>query len=722
MIAEIQMSKVASFRASTSLTTDKKVNLVYGLNGTGKSTVSDFLYGPGDPKFAHCQIAPKPTDAILVYNQSFIRDHFYESDRLTGIFSLSKENKAAEEKISKAQKQLSTLEDSLAKKLNKVAAVTTGFEKQKQEAVDEIWKIKTSYCGGDRVLEYCLDGLKGQKEKLFSHVLSLTKPSVEPKATILQLKNDVEALKDASAQPLDELPQLTFAQHAIESHTLLSKAIVGNDDSAVAGLIERLKNSDWVKEGRQYLPEEIDERGSPCPFCQERTITRALVKSIEEYFDDAYMADVSDLKSLDESYCTAIKSMSDVSEYTNHAFTGDSKAEIEKLHRDCVLLLQGNVRKIQDKIKNPRTEAVLQDSQPAFRAFNEALDRVNVRIRQHNTKIADRNASLEALKVQFWELMRWQYDQTISRYLRDREDADAKMKVVNTEKDSIEKEIAAQKEIISSAQKETVNIDQAIEHINAELLDLGIEGFSIRKHSDSLYQIGRHSQPEDAFRTLSEGEKMIISFLYFCELSQGRLSAEDTAVHRIAVIDDPISSLSHIYIFNVGQLIRRLFFQSARFTQVFVLTHSLYFFYELTDTNHERRKATQRLFRMVKNAAGSQILDMKYEEIQNDYQAYWGVVNDSGQPPALLANCMRNIIEYFFNFVKRKDLNNVFRMPELQDTRYQAFCRYVNRESHSLGQNILDMKEFDYDTFRDGLRLVFEKTGYLEHYDEMSKT
>ena len=46
---------------------------------------------------------------------------------------------------------------------------------------------------------------------------------------------------------------------------------------------------------------------------------------------------------------------------------------------------------------------------------------------------------------------------------------------------------------------------------------------------------------------------------------------------------------------------------------------------------------------------------------------------------------------------------------------------YLNRETHSLGQNVLDLNEFDYGVFREGLRLVFEKTGYLEHYEEMSK-
>jgi wobble nucleotide-excising tRNase len=152
-----------------------------------------------------------------------------------------------------------------------------------------------------------------------------------------------------------------------------------------------------------------------------------------------------------------------------------------------------------------------------------------------------------------------------------------------------------------------------------------------------------------------------------------------------------------------------------------VLTHSLYFFYELTDMNHERRRESQKLFRIWKRSTGSDIQDMTYEEIQNDYQAYWSVVNDSTQPPALIANCMRNIVEYFFNFVNKKDLNNVFMLPALQDAKFQAFRRYISRESHSLGQNIIDMKEFDYDVFKSALKFVFEETGYKDHFAAMSK-
>lgn len=38
------MKNVASYKAEAVLETDKKVNLIYGLNGTGKSTFSGYLY------------------------------------------------------------------------------------------------------------------------------------------------------------------------------------------------------------------------------------------------------------------------------------------------------------------------------------------------------------------------------------------------------------------------------------------------------------------------------------------------------------------------------------------------------------------------------------------------------------------------------------------------------------------------------------------------------
>lgn len=139
----------------------------------------------------------------------------------------------------------------------------------------------------------------------------------------------------------------------------------------------------------------------------------------------------------------------------------------------------------------------------------------------------------------------------------------------------------------------------------------------------------------------------------------------------------------------------------------------------MTETNHETRKEKQNLFRLNKNDSGSKFTKLKYENIQNDYHAYWYIIKDADQQPALIANCMRNIIEYFFNFVEKSDLNNTFSHESLQSIRFRAFNRYINRESHSLGQNIFDMKEFNYEDFKAAFELLFEITGYQAHYKKM---
>ncbi|EMM97691.1 AAA domain protein [Leptospira interrogans serovar Zanoni str. LT2156] len=72
---------------------------------------------------------------------------------------------------------------------------------------------------------------------------------------------------------------------------------------------------------------------------------------------------------------------------------------------------------------------------------------------------------------------------------------------------------------------------------------------------------------------------MIISFLYFIELCKGKISTTSIVTKKIIIIDDPISSLSHIYVFNIGQLIKKYFTNpNSDYEQIFILTHSLYFF------------------------------------------------------------------------------------------------------------------------------------------------
>lgn len=721
MITKIVMNNVASYKSVATLETDKKINLIYGLNGTGKSTFSDFLYDMSNLKFSDCSVEGLSGGEVLVYNQQFIKDYFYEPDNLKGIFTLSKENKDAEEKIKIAEKEKETLIKDRTYQTDLITAHKKEFAQKKQEAELKTWEIKTDFAGGDRVLEYCLDGLKSQKDKLFDYLLSIPKPDKQPVKTADQLKKEVEAIQGSNAQKYDLLKEIKLDIQNIEKDKLFLKTIIGNENSSVAELIKKLGNSDWVKKGLDYLPKEISDKSEPCPFCQGQTINRILIDNIRNYFDESYEKEVNELRKLSSEYEAGIKILPKKESYESNPFVLEKKAEFENYYNNMLSCISNNNIKISDKIKTPSQAAILSSSESVINAFNLFIEDTNKKIIEHNHKIDNKKTSLAEIRDVFWNIMRWNYDQTLIPYQSYKTDIEKKTKDIEISIVEIGKKIIGQEEVVVEQQKKTINIEEAIQNINDGLVELGIDGFEIEKHENNLYRVVRGKQCDNTFQTLSEGEKMIISFLYFRELCKGKKFATSQSNKKIVIIDDPISSLSHIYIFNVGQMIKNDFFNSTNIEQVFLLTHSLYFFYEMTDTNRERREKNQKLFRMLKNSSGSQLSEMKYEEIQNDYHSYWYIIKDNQQPPALIANCMRNIIEYFFNFIEKKDLNNVFQKPQLKAIKYQAFCRYINRESHSLGQNIFDYKEFNYDDFKEALSLVFKESGYEEHYKEMIK-
>jgi wobble nucleotide-excising tRNase len=527
------------------------------------------------------------------------------------------------------------------------------------------------------------------------------------------------------AQEYDLLPKTNFSNGIIEKDSIFQKKIVGNEDSAIAGLIKKLNNSDWVKQGIEYIPQEFSNEAEICPFCQQKTITRALANEIRSYFNEEYEKNIDFLKHLLSDYERGIDSLPNKDIYEKNGFLAEEDGNLNKLlnlYNSLKNCLDNNKNKIQEKLQSPSQVIELIDSRKHLDSFNQFVKEINVKINKHNLKVVDRDVYLDNVKKQFWEIMRWDYDFLLSKYQQKSEYINRKIEDLDNNIKSIDQEIKGKENEREEERKKTRNIEEAIAHINQNLLELGIDGFKIEKCDKTKYRLVRNAgESEDIFRSLSEGEKMIISFLYFKEFCEGNERDSSSTDKKIIVIDDPISSLSHIYVFSVGRMIYKYFFKNNKYEQFFVLTHSLYFFYELADRKKERRRKNQKLFRITKDSKGSQVEDMKYEEIQNDYQSYWSVIKDAKQPPALIANCMRNIIEYFFNFTENIALNDLFQKKPLDGIKYQAFSRFINRESHSEGQNIFDLKEFDYNDFKEAFRLVFEQNGYKNHYDKMMK-
>ena len=301
----------------------------------------------------------------------------------------------------------------------------------------------------------------------------------------------------------------------------------------------------------------------------------------------------------------------------------------------------------------------------------------------------------------------------------------------------IRQQLDEQKEVIAENQKKTKNLDDAINNINALLKSFGMEGFEIQKVASGesdleevpFYRIVREeeSKVDAVFSSLSEGEKTLITFLYFCEMCCGSTSELDikTKSDRVIVIDDPISSLSFNSVFEVAALIQSIFLKKPYYGQVFILTHHLYFLHELfSHINTPELPKKYRLYRVEKSGSSS-VIQIKKSEIKSNYDCYWHVLrqvkNDPYLKPVLL-NSMRNILEHYFSFIHDKDkLYQAFDAlhKEYSDPACKAFDRAVNRLSHSDMRNLIDMNDIDVDKYLMYFEKIFKFTDFHKHYQRM---
>ena len=714
MLTEIKLNGFASFKHETCLQTDKPVNFVYGLNGTGKSSLTRYLANRDNPKYAQCSITPAidpDKEEILVYNQDYIHDTFVEKDRQNGVFTLSKQNKKAYDAIQKATQKLAELDvqDKAIEEAQKKSDAT--FATAETQAKDKIWELKTKYSGGDRVLDYCLEGYKGSKAALFAKVKDTVIKPDEDLRPIETLKQDLIQLTSVEGQSyplLSEVPSLPIKEDDIR---LLNKVIVGNQESTISAVMDEFANATWVRTGIPY----IDKDGHRCPFCHQETITDDYLKELQSYFDESYEHDIQALQLLEQTLNDTFARIAPDASFEDNPVSAPLREKYLIAFQNLKAAITATLATVRLKIEHPNIEHELTACSEEISAVNAIITEANNQITAFNARIAKLPDVKESIKEEFWKFQRREYDATLSAYEAAVKAHDKDTSDNNKKKEEVEKQRKQQRAIIAANQKDVVNIDEAITHINNNLQGIGITDFHIVKCEGE----------EKVFNTLSEGEKMLISFLYFIETCTGRPAADAPEKKKIIVIDDPISSLSHIHVFNVSCLLRERFIDKVKdkhpFEQVFILTHSLYFFYEVVYRKKETREESEKLFRMAKNSGGSYIEEMRYSEIRNDYEAYWSVINDPNTPPALLANCMRNILDYFFGFVDRLEFNNIFNILELKDVRFTAFNHYMNRESHNGPENISDYKEIDYVVFHEALKLVFEKTGFGEHYKKMRK-
>lgn len=728
MIESIQIKDVATYGNSPQqLSGLSKFNFLYGSNGSGKTTISRVI--ADETTYPTCSIQWSGGNKLqaMVYNRDFVANNF-QSSELKGIFTLGQQDIAILNKITEEKKLLDGLQQEIQKLKNTLHGDDGTLGKKgdlatlEEETKTTCWSKKQKF---DASFSGAFEGYRGSSEKFKQKIiqeLSVNTATLQSLDYLEKRASSVFGETPAAEKAVSTLDVENIIAH--ESNLILSKRVIGKEDVDIAAMIKKLGSSDWVREGRTFF--EVNNK--TCPFCQQKT-SDDFAKSLNEYFDDAFITDTKAIDTLVTNYETDAARLQQVVQsiiIDPSKFLDIEKLKIEKELLDSKITI--NIQKLAAKKKELSQIVELESLTNVLTSIHSLIDVANEQVTEHNLMVANLSSEQKTLTSQVWKyILENELKSEITAYTA-KKDGLAKAisglsTSINTKED--EKKIKASE--IRTLEKDTTSIQPTIDGINALLVSFGFQGFSIAKGATgNFYKLVR-TDGSNAQETLSEGEKTFITFLYFYHLLKGSISESGITTDRIVVFDDPVSSLDSDILFIVGALIKSLFDEvrngAGHIKQIFVLTHNVYFHKEVTFNPKRQDVAmTEESFCVVRKSDLESKIEMHNSNpIKTSYELLWSEIRRTDRSKLTIQNTMRRILENYFKILGGVDSDKICAMFEGKD---KLICKslfsWVNDGSHFASDDLfVAIEDGMIETYLNIFRAIFVKSEHLAHYKMM---
>lgn len=725
MIESIRIESVPYFSESPEeLGGLSKINFFYGLNGSGKTTISRLIAAAD--RFPSCAVKWKNDGPLqtFVYNSDFVKENF-SREEIKGIFTLGKDDIGIKEKIENIRKEIAVLGKTVSDlKISREGENGDGGKERELEELESefekmCWKQKTKH---DEYFRHAFKGYMGALSKFKEKVLEESMSAAAGLKPLDYLKQKAEDIFKDDLSELEEIPAVRkedILSH--EANPILGKKIVGRGDIDIADMIRRLGNSDWVKSGRIYF-EKNDEEA--CPFCQQKT-PEEFAKSLNEYFDETFKEDMAEVGGLADSYGTdsgklqeQVRSiMESASEFLEVKQMGDKKRVLDRI-------IATNAERIKTKKAEPSRKITLETAADVIAGMEDLIEEANAAIGEHNESVRNLGREREKLTGQAWRYIVEELKDSISGYRRRRDKLTGDIEGIDKEVRSKLHERKEKNRQVEKLERERTGVQRTVEEINSILSSVGFTSFRLAKtEAGDFYRVVREGG-ENAKETLSEGEERFVTFLYFYHLLKGSQSGGGTASDCVAVFDDPVSSLDGEMLFVISNLIKGVFEEiktgEGNIKQAFVLTHNVYFHKEIT-YGRPKKKEAKPTFWIVRKSQGKKLKKSESNPIKTSYELLWvDVRNDERHCSGTLQNTMRRILEYYFKIlggVNKDDICGEF------DGKRKTICNslfsWAHAGSHHVDEGLYVSMSHSDELYREVFREIFEKSGHAAHYDMM---
>lgn len=724
MIESITIVDTTPFIGAQPTLRARTLNYVFGANGAGKTTISRIIASPD--KYPRCALVWRDGRPLqtAVLNRDFVDDNF---GQLKGIFTLGEKQKDAQQQIEAARGFIQT-EQNQSEALRRTlegehcdAGKKAELAQLEDEFKEKCWAQKVK---NDNTFKDAFAGARNDKDKFRTKVISERESNgadPRPYAVLVERAEIIFGEKPTKQGPVPAIDASALVAH--EAAPILRKLVIGKGDVDIAAMIEKLGNSDWVRQGRAFY----DANDGTCPFCQRKT-TQAFMDSLESYFDETYATDKRAIDSLVSAYAadaqtvqqTVADVLTDPGKFVDVEKLRAQKDVLDGLVRENLLLLQG-------KQGAPSQAVELKSLVDVMATIKGVINAANVKVDEHNRTVFNFDAEQGKLKAQVWRYVLDELDADLTSYETRKTGLEKAIENLERQIAEAETRIVEKTAEIRGLEKQATSVRPTITYINNILEKFGFTSFSLAVSPDERsYKLVRPTG-ENVGKTLSEGEKTFVIFLYFYHLLRGSTTETGITVDRIVVFDDPVSSLDSDILFIVSSLIQEVCQEArtnvGRVKQVFVFTHNVYFHREVTfwqGSNGDAR-AHESFWVVRKRAAGSAIEDHRKNPIKTSYELLWCEVRNPDPQNPSLENTLRRILEYYFKVIGCTPLDQLCERFDGQD---KLICKSLISWTNAGSHNILDPfyvtpSDVLTESYLRVFRKIFEKSGQRGHYRMM---
>lgn len=692
-----------------------RLSLVYGKNGSGKSTISEAFscLKKNDNEdfsclneitFDSCPLLEDDKQSIHVFNEKFIDSNIkIKEDGIDSIVMLGKQVDI-DNQINETEKRLNTKKAEIENQnriiINFLDATNSNSPAYYlNQCISEL-KRDNGWAGKERVLKSARVN-SSVTQATITNIMNQynTEKNLEE---LIQEYTEKKKLFDSVTSDSTEITQevtlFNFKETDSKAKTLLTRKIEQTE------LTEREKRifSFIEKNGQELLTKAklyfADEKSDFCPYCYQE-IDRNYKSNLMDEFKKVLNKEVEDYqKELDT---LKVKNLS--FDLTPYAQIEQTVTQTVQLELDKVNKTIQNFNNIIEKRKNNVYQEFSEEEyniyiENAIKPLNDALARLEEKRIEFNNLVNNKNTLKKELLNLNSQIANKQISENYSKYkqqLEKQETENTNFSALENEKTAIELELANLNE-----QKKSIKIAQ--EHINylLQYVFFSKDKLTIELH-DGIYQIKSCGLPVKP-NQISCGERNIMALCYyFTELFAGKEEAKIYSDANLLIIDDPVSSFDKENRVGVLSLLKyelQHFVSGNPQTKVLIMTHDLMAFYDIEKIAQELSAQNNCSYNFIE-LAQTGIKDFSFKK-SNEYSKLLATIYNFAISPTenseiepYIGNTIRRVVEAYSTFIYKVGIDAISFdaeiISQIKNTKQQEYFSnlmyriLLNGESHS---------------------------------------